>query len=307
MTPLSAMVLAAGRGERMRPLSDVVPKPALPLPDGPLVRSALRCVARVGAGRVVVNTWHLAERMEAAARSVDPGPAELLVSREEELMGGAGGLALARDRGLLGDAGPVLVVNGDCRFDLDLEPLLARHARAGDLVTLAVLPNPDPGVWSRVLLDDRGRVARILRAGPTGPDEQPFLFTGAMLVAREALDRLPLAVAQTSGRLWGAAIEQGRMGGAQVSGSWCEVGDPTSYLSLVARLLAGESRVDPTATVAADARLEATFVGPDGRVGARAEAARSVVAAGGEVGPGERVDRVVRLGLDRCCWWGPDS
>ena len=76
------MVLAAGRGERMRPLSDTLPKPALPLPDGPVVRSALQLAATTGTGRVVVNVWHLAERMEGCLSAIHlPGVTAVGVAR----------------------------------------------------------------------------------------------------------------------------------------------------------------------------------------------------------------------------------
>ena len=64
----AAMVLAAGRGERMQPLSRVLPKPALPLLDQPVVASALRLATTVGTERLVVNTWHLADAMERLTR-----------------------------------------------------------------------------------------------------------------------------------------------------------------------------------------------------------------------------------------------
>ena len=68
------MVFAAGRGERMRPLSDVMPKPALELPDGPVISSSLRLAVETGCGRVVVNAWHLADRMEEAVRGAGRPP-----------------------------------------------------------------------------------------------------------------------------------------------------------------------------------------------------------------------------------------
>ena len=68
--PTTAMVLAAGRGQRMRPLSDTLPKPALPLPGGPLVAWAMRQATASGAHRMVVNSWHLAPLMEEAIRSI---------------------------------------------------------------------------------------------------------------------------------------------------------------------------------------------------------------------------------------------
>ena len=66
-TPFAvAVILAAGRGERMRPLSSVVPKPALDLPDGPVISSPMRVAVAAGVERIVVNTWHLADRMAQA-------------------------------------------------------------------------------------------------------------------------------------------------------------------------------------------------------------------------------------------------
>ena len=130
-----AMVLAAGRGVRMRPLSDVLPKPALPLPEGPVVSAAVCQAAAAGIRRIVVNLWHLPELMAEALRRITPLEAEIRLSPEPELMGTAGGLALARDRGLLGDRGPVVVFNGDSLLQLSLEPLLERFASSRDLVT----------------------------------------------------------------------------------------------------------------------------------------------------------------------------
>ena len=149
----TAMVLAAGRGERMQPLTTALPKPALPLPGGPVVASAIRLAAEAGATRIVVNVYHLAERMAAAVASIGIEGIEIDLSYEQELMGTAGGLALARDRGLLGDEGAVLVINGDGVLGLELQNLAERHRSGNDLVTLALLPHLDPARWSRVTLD----------------------------------------------------------------------------------------------------------------------------------------------------------
>ena len=81
----TAMVLAAGRGERMRPLTSVLPKPALPLPDGPVVASALRLAAAACATRVVVNVSHLAEQMAEAIEAVTIAGVDITLSVEDEL------------------------------------------------------------------------------------------------------------------------------------------------------------------------------------------------------------------------------
>lgn len=290
------MVFAAGRGERMRPLSDAVPKPALPLPDGPLVASALRLAVELGVRSLVVNTWHLAERMEAAVAGHPGRPGQLRFSRETGLMGTAGGLALARQRGLLEGSGPVLVTNGDCRSELDLGPLLERHLGGSDLATLALQPSPDPSRWSRLRLDGEGRVEAILAPGPPAPGERPYLYTGVMLVSREALAAIPHGVGGVAERLWLPALREGRLGAAVVSGSWVEVGDPPAYLAAVLGVLGGCAVVETGASVHPGAEVVRSLVGAGGGVAEGAAVEESVVADGAVVGPGARVRGSVLLG-----------
>jgi len=291
-----ALVLAAGRGERMRPLSNVVPKPALLLPEGPVVASALRLAAETGVQRVVVNTWHLAERMATAVEEIDLPGVEVVLSPESQLMGTAGGLALARDRGLLGEDGPVLVLNGDGVLGLRLDSLVAYHHRGDDMVTLALLPHLDPRRWSRVLLDTGGRVERILAPGPPAAEEAPFLYPGVMAVSRTALDGLPATPGEIPDLLWGPAREAQRLGGVIVPGHWREVGTPADYLDVVIQRLAGRTVVNPLARVDPDASLATSYIGKNAGVGAGAVVENSVVAEGATVGSGTRVIRSVLLG-----------
>ena len=291
-----ALVLAAGRGERMQPLSNVVPKPALPLPEGPVIASALRLAAETGVQTVVVNTWHLAERMAAAVEEVDLPGVELAISPEDQLMGTAGGLALARDRGLLLEDGPVLVINGDGALGLRLDSLVTHHHRGDDLVTLALLPHLDPRRWSRVLLDAGGRVERILSPGPPAAEEAPFLYPGVMAVSRTALDDLPATPGEIPDLLWGPAREARRLGGVVVPGHWREVGTPAGYLEVVTQRLAGRTVVSPSARVDPGASLATSYIGQNAGVDAGAVVENSVVAEGAMVGRGTRVIRSVLLG-----------
>lgn len=292
----AAMVLAAGRGERMRPLSEVLPKPALPLVGGPVVASALGLAARAGARRIVVNTWHLAKLMEnAVAAAAEPG-VEVALSREESLMGTAGGLALARDRGLLGSRGPVLVINGDGISELDISHLFEHHTTRHDAVTLGLLPHPDPTRWSRVLVDTRGKVTAIRPPGEAGSEERCSVYPGVMAVSREALDALPPTPGETPDRLWFPALTSGKLGGAVISGTWREVGTPADYLAVITEQLAGESLIDPTAFVAPTAVIDASFIGRNARIGDRAVVRGSVAAEGAVVEFDAFVNRTVLLG-----------
>jgi len=291
-----AMILAAGRGERMRPLSSVVPKPALDLPDGPVIASAMRLAEAAGVERVVVNTWHLAERMARAVTEVEVDHVEVVFSEEERLMGTAGGLALARQRGLLGRHGPVLVLNGDGVLGLDIEALVRRHLEFEDAVTLALLPHLDPARWSRVVLDTDGRVETIHAPGRPDAIEAPFLYPGVMAVGRKALDTLPAEPGRVPELLWGPAQAAGRLGGVVVPGHWREVGTPADYLEAVIQRLAGGTTIHPTADVDPSARLAGSFVARHAEIEAEAMVEAAIIGEGALVRQGAQVVRSVLLG-----------
>ncbi len=288
-TPAAAMVFAAGRGERMRPLSLVLPKPALPLPDGPLVASALRTAAAIVPAPIAVNTCYLAELMERALGEVELAGHRLRISRELSLMGTGGGLAAARDSGLLGDDGPVLVINGDSVVDLELEPLMQRHENARDLVTLALLPHPDPHRWSRVRVDTGGGVAGIRPPGDPEPDEEPLLYPGLMLVSRSALDSLPSEPGGVDRMLWWPALEAKRLGAVVLDGRWREIGTPGDYRSEVLRRVESRSWIAASARVEDSATIEGSLIGAGCTVATGSRVVRSILIAGARVKAGATV------------------
>lgn len=292
----TAMVLAAGLGQRMQPLTSVLPKPALPMPDGPVVASAMRLAASAGATRIVVNAFHLADHMAEAVSAVSIDGVDIAISFEDELMGSAGGLALARDRGLLGSEDAVLVINGDGALGLDLEGFAEHHLARDNLVTLALLPHLDPGRWSRVVLDADEHVAEILPPGRPDPLEVPFLYPGVMAIHREALDALPATRGEIPVNLWNPARQEGRLGGLVMAGHWREVGSPTDYLDVMLLRLAGSTCVHPSARVATGGSIRNSFVGRDSVVSRHSVIEESIIAEGVFVGQGARVTRCVLLG-----------
>src|SRR5512147_3077886 len=165
---LVGMVLCAGLGTRLRPLSDLLPKPAVPLAGLPLVRYALALLAGAGVRRAVVNVHHLPGEMERAARaSADALGLALAVSREPSIAGTGGALREARD--LLRGASEVVLLNGDVLFAADLEAALAAHRGSGALATLLLAPMPSGGRYAAVETDADLAVRRIAGRGPGGP------------------------------------------------------------------------------------------------------------------------------------------
>jgi mannose-1-phosphate guanylyltransferase len=176
---LPAMVLAAGLGTRLRPLTERRAKPLVPVGDRPALAHILERLRSAGVPRAVVNAHHHADQVAAFVRAQ---PWDVAVSEETELLGTAGGLA--RPRGLLGE-GDVIVWNGDILAEVDLRALVEAHRASA---TLVVQPLP-PGKGS-VGVDAAGRVVR-LRSERFGPEATGGEFLGIYVLGADLRERLP--------------------------------------------------------------------------------------------------------------------
>jgi mannose-1-phosphate guanylyltransferase len=161
---MKAMVLCAGFGTRLRPLTDKVPKPLIPLCGVPLLRYNFALLKNAGVHEVVVNTHHLGKAMEegAAAIAKDLGLA-LHVSREEKHILGTGG-GVRRAQAMLG--GTFFLLNGDMIFDVDLAAALAAHRQAGAVATMVLAPYPPGATYASVEVDASDNTPPAPRAPP---------------------------------------------------------------------------------------------------------------------------------------------
>ena len=135
---MKAMILAAGRGERLRPLTDSIPKPLVEVAGRTLLGRHLEHLARAGFREAVINVSHLAEKIIARFGDGSPAGLKIAWSREAEALETAGGIALAR--ALLGPD-PFLLVNADIWCDYDLSRL-RNFALGARLSHLVLVPNP---------------------------------------------------------------------------------------------------------------------------------------------------------------------
>ncbi|HVQ31223.1 MAG TPA: NDP-sugar synthase [Vicinamibacteria bacterium] len=287
------MVLAAGLGTRMQPLSGLLAKPALPVLNRPLLHHTLEVLARHGFRDVVVNTHHLPESVERTVGSGRRFGLRVRYSYEPNLLGSGGGPRRVRE--FFGDA-PALLVNGDCVFDFDLSRLLRRHVESGARATLALKPNRDVRRYRPVVTESGGRVLSI-RGLPKRKRGAVSLFTGVQVVDPALLEQLPPGSSDIVADLYLPLLaEGGHLAGLRVAGPWLDFGSPAFYLRSQLQLLAaakGRSRsgslIDAGVVMGLRARAIRSVVGARVHIGVEARVERSVLWPGSRVGEGARV------------------
>lgn len=220
--PRRAMVLAAGRGERLRPLTDRLPKPLVEVQGKAMLDWALDRLAAIGVTDAVVNLHHLSERIET--HLAGRGRPRIILSREEALLDTGGGVRAAL--GWLG-AAPFYVVNGDVIWLDGLTPALQRLADAWDDAAMDALLLLHPAAFAHgcdglgdFLMDPDGGLCR------RGEREvAPFVFAGVQILH-------PRLFAETQdgafslNLLYDRAAAAGRLRGVRHDGEWFHIGTP---------------------------------------------------------------------------------
>lgn len=227
---MKAMFLAAGLGERLRPLTDVVPKPLIPVLGRPLAPQVLSRFAAEGIDEAVINLHHLPERLrDTLGDGTLLGLRALHYSLEEKALLGTGG-GLARAAHWLKGNGTILVRNSDFLADIPLARALASHLRSGCEATL-VLTRHRAG-YTPVALDERGRVASF--GGKEAKSQAisgSYLFTGYHLLEESVLDSIPTDRPSDIVReIYLRLAAEGRLNAHVHEGFWWEFGDPIEYL-----------------------------------------------------------------------------
>ncbi|MGI8819499.1 MAG: nucleotidyltransferase family protein [Chthoniobacterales bacterium] len=223
-----AFVLGAGLGTRLRPLTEELPKPLVPIFQKPLITFALDHLIDAGCERFCVNTHHQPQRFAESFPANSYRDRPLLFRHEPVLLETAGGIANAGD--WLGDE-PFLVYNADILSDLPLAPLLEAHARSGNIVTLALRSSAGP---LHISFDRaRGKITDIRNLLGKGQPEE-FVFTGIYAVQPEFLGWIERGVKRSVIPAFLKLIRQGaKLGGAILDeGEWWDVGTRAAYMQL---------------------------------------------------------------------------
>ena len=224
--PKTAMVMAAGLGKRMRPLTATRPKPLVEVAGKALLDHVLDRLKASGVEKIVVNVHYLPGSVEAHLASKAHG-LEVAISDERDLLLETGG-GMVKAEPLI-DADPFLVVNSDNLWvdgPADTLKLLASHWDSGRMDALLLLVPQARAQNHRGMgdfhMDRSGRLRRREKARVA-----PFVFTGIQMVSKALLRDAPEGAFSTN-ILWDRAIEEGRCFGAVHQGLWFDVGTPRS-------------------------------------------------------------------------------
>lgn len=238
---MKAFVLCAGLGTRLRPLTDELPKPAVPLLGRSLIHWTLAHLAPQGVDGVVINTHHLPDRMEAAARDAAQALKLPFAVSHEPVIQGTGG-ALRDARSLLPTDEPFVMWNGDILAEVDLADARRAHVASGALATMVLRPMPPGEKYGAVEIDGYRNVRRIAGKGPGGDGLTSWHFSGIHIIDPALIDSIAptgevcinkdvyLSVIAAGGRIHGHLAPHGY---------WSDLGTPARYLATQAELLHG--------------------------------------------------------------------
>ncbi len=299
-----AYILGAGLGTRLRPLTDRLPKPLVPLFHRPLAWWAMDACSRVGIRRFAINTHHLPEAWSGLGMSEtdgDPlmtggnglssisrtwGDLDVTLFHEPVLLETGGGLKNITS--WIG-AEPMLVHNGDIFSSLPLEKLIAAHEASGLPVTLALRSE---GEARHIALDPSMTRVTDIR-GRLGLADGTHVFTGIYCVSPEFLGLLPEREKVSIIPAFLELAKQGRLGGIVLDeGVWLDLGNRQSYLEAHQMLDLGP-RIHPLAVVEPGAVIKKSIIGPGAVIESGAVISNSVVWPQARIAGDARLDQCI--------------
>jgi mannose-1-phosphate guanylyltransferase len=287
-----ALILTAGLGTRLRPLTDERAKPAMPVGGEALVRRIIGWLHGHGVTELVLNLHHRPATLTSVVGDGSDLGVRVRYSWEgAAVLGSAGGPRHALP--IVG-ADTFLLINGDTLTDVDLAALAAAHVAGGALATLAVVPNTAFTRYGGVLLDDQDRVIGFSRRGQASRGSWHFI--GVQAVNASAFGDLPDGVPMnTIGGLYDELIRRrkGSVRAYRCSAAFWDVGTAADYLATSHAFTPGgidagrRVRIDPSAQV------RRSILWDDVDVGAGADLADCIVTDGAHVPAGARYERVI--------------
>ncbi len=294
-----AVVLVGGFGTRLRPLTNDVPKPVLPVAHRPMIVRLVERLQQAGVTEVVLALGFKPEPfMELFPTGTHDG-VRLHYAVEPEPLDTAGAIRFAADA--LGIDDTFVVANGDIVTDLDVGVLVDHHRSSGAAATLHLTPVDDPSAYGVVEIQGGGRVARFVEKPTPGETDSNLINAGTYVFEANVLDMIPALERTSLERVtFPKLVEYGTLYGVPTDDYWIDVGRPEPYRLANLDLIAGrrtttEPGIAESANVSSEAVIVESVVGHGSDVAA-AHISESVLLPGAVVGAGAVLERSIIAG-----------
>ncbi len=304
MEPITAFIPAAGLGERLRPITDHIPKPLLPILGTPVIETVLHRISRLAPTAIAVNMHHRWEQIQTWAAS--SAYARLISLFHEEPILGTGG-AIKNASSCLKES-TFIVHNSDIVSDIDLSSLVESHLRSGNIATLAVHDNDK---FNNVWIDRAGNLSYVAKQNSAADSTLcKIAFMGIAVYSSAFLDFLPSGSSSVIDA-WLAAIRSGQtIGTLDFSGSsWTDIGTPHAYAFAVFDTLKRQGRIvyAHASTTCGNAELQGYIVVEQGSsINDNAFVSNSILLPGARVASGSRIELSIlgarfHVSIDTAC------
>lgn len=304
---MRAIILAGGKGTRLRPITLYTPKPIVPIANRPLLAYQLELLKRAGVRDVIISLSYQPQRIEHSFIDGSDYDVNISYAIEASPQGTAGAY-----RNAASDRETTLVLNGDIITDVDLGEVISFHRERGAAATIVLAPAPDPTEYGMVEADDQGRIIRFLEKPKPEEVSSNTVNAGIYVLEPKVLDYIPEGEPFTfEYGVFPKMRERGEpLYGYLWRGYWCDVGTPASYLRANLDALAGKvkvlgkpareigekfdpraelddlSVVDPSCTIKSGAQIVNSAVGRNCYIEERALIEGSVIRSGSRIGAG---------------------
>lgn len=297
---MRAVVLVGGRGSRLRPLTDVTPKPMLPVGHRPMIARLVDRLASAGVDEVTLALGFRPEPFLEAFPDGRCGDVRLRYAVEPEPLDTGGAIAFAARFAGIDDT--FVVVNGDVMTDLDVSQLVAFHRARGAEATVHLTPVEDPSAFGVVEIVEDGRVLRFVEKPAPGETDSNLINAGTYVFEPAVLDRIPeerrISIERET---FQGIVADGRLYAMATDDYWIDTGRPELYIEAnlaavdpsradAAPAIHAAAEVDPTAVI------ERSVVGDGATVAARARIEHSVLLPGAVVDAGAIVRGSIVMG-----------
>ncbi|MDD5043072.1 MAG: nucleotidyltransferase family protein [Patescibacteria group bacterium] len=225
---MQAIVLAAGRGERLRPLTEKIPKPLLPVNGQPLIYYSLKLLKNASITDVIINLYYLGDLIKRELGDGSQLGMCIVYSKEEEILDTGGGIKQAAEIGKIKDT--FVVINSDILADIDLRRVVDFHRQKKALATMVLRKNDSDKQYPKILVDKESRVRDIKEISGYTDEAEEYMFTGIHVLEPQVLDYLKKEPASVIDTAYFGMLREGRpIYGFIHDGFWADLGTPEDY------------------------------------------------------------------------------